>query len=140
MIEFPEEPRASSSGPNGAGRAAEPATEAELWLRRELAFLQRVERRILRRAHWRREAWRLVAVGSILAVFALCWYLAAAATGSPANNACPSKSSTTAAASAKGATGATGATGGAGDQGSTKQSATTSTTKAGSGTAASCGS
>lgn len=128
MIEFPEEPRASSSGPNGAGRAADPATEAELWLRRELAFLHRVERRILRRAHWRREAWRLVAVGSILAVFALCWYLAAAATGSPANGSCPSKATTTTAARSST------------DQGSTHQSAATSTTKTASGTAASCGS
>ncbi|WP_034268983.1 hypothetical protein [Actinospica robiniae] len=128
MIEFPEEPRASSSGSHGSGRAAQPATEAELWLRRELAFLHRVERRILRRAHWRREAWRLVAVGSILAVFALCWYLAAAATGSPTNSACPSKAATTAAAHSST------------DQGSTHPSGPTSNTKAAPGTAASCGS
>lgn len=130
MIEFPEEPRASSSSPsNGAGRAADPATEAELWLRRELAFLHRVERRILRRAHWRREAWRLAAVGSILAVFALCWYLAAAATGSSAGS-CAGKASTTAAAHSATTSGSTTEHG----------SATTSTTKTASGTATSCGS
>src|SRR6185312_4867704 len=134
VIEFPEEPRASSSSPsNGAGRAAYPATEAELWLRRELAFLHRVERRILRRAHWRREAWRLAAVGSILAVFALCWYLAAAATGSTTGS-CAGKTSATAAAHGSTAQQTS-------DQGSsTHGSGTTSTTKTTSGTAASCGS
>jgi len=136
VIEFPEEPRASSSSSSpGAGRAADPATEAELWLRRELAFLHRVERRILRRAHWRREAWRVVAVGSMLAVFALCWYLAAIATGGSAQGSCAGKVSTSATAGSGSA--ATGASG----QGSTaRQSGTTSTTKTASGTAASCGS
>jgi hypothetical protein len=98
--------------------------EAEAWLRRELAFLHRVERRIVRRERWRKEAWRAVTVAAILAVFALCWYLAALATHSAADSACTGKAGTT--VSAHAATG--------------KTTAGSATAKTGSGSAASCGS
>lgn len=100
MIEFPDEFGASPAQPAGAGHGpsrAGAATETEVWLRRELAFLHRVERRILRRERWRREAWRGIVVACILSIFALCWYLAALATG-PAHHSCPGKATSTATA------------------------------------------
>jgi Mg/Co/Ni transporter MgtE len=134
VTEFPEDPRASSSSQSGPGGRAGAATEAELWLRRELAFLQRVERRILRRARWRREAWRGIVVGVILAVFALCWYLAALATDGSANRSCTGKATTTAAAQ-----GSTTHQSGANQATTTSAAGGTAVSRSASGTATSCG-
>jgi hypothetical protein len=82
VVEFPED----SSRARGD-------REAEEWLRRELEFLRGVERRILRRARVREDAWRAVAVTVILAMFACCWYLAALSSGDSAGSACPTVSS-----------------------------------------------
>ena len=156
MIEFPEDWRAGAASPepNGAGawRAAGATAEAEVWLRRELAFLHRVERRILRRERWRQEAWRGIVVACILAVFSLCWYLAAVSTDGSSGAACSGKG-TTASAAAQGSTGKSGSTGttsstgkagSTGTTGSTGKAGSTGTTgstaESGSGTAASCGS
>jgi len=73
--------------PDDSPRARE-AREAEDWLRRELEFLRGAERRFLRRARLREEAWRAAAVAFILAIFALCWYLAALGTGAGAGAPC----------------------------------------------------
>lgn len=81
-MEFPEDsPRARED------------QEAEDWLRRELDFLRGAERRILRRARMREEAWRAAAVAFILAIFACCWYLAALGSES-GRSACPPFGST----------------------------------------------
>ena len=104
-MEFPEDPRGE---PRSEGHHSPQAQdrEAEAWLRRELAFLHGVERRILRRSRMRREAWRAAAVALILAVFACCWYLAALSDTS-SSTACPAKGASTASASAQsGASGA----------------------------------
>lgn len=102
-MEFPEEPRPARDPriPNDSGRGDGSARsrsdyEAEVWLRRELAFLYGVERRIKRRARLRKGAWRAIAVAAILAVFAACWYIAALGSHSmsAANNACATKSTT----------------------------------------------
>ena len=74
VMEFPEEPRVPDAHRSPRSRAEH---ETEIWLRRELAFLYGVERKIRRRARFRREAWRAGAVALILAMFAACWYLAA---------------------------------------------------------------
>jgi hypothetical protein len=97
-MEFPEEPRSSDA--HGSPRPR-PGQEAEVWLRRELAFLYGVERRIKRRARLRREAWRAAAVALILAIFSVCWYLAALSSDSAAStgNACPAHSSSAAVSS-----------------------------------------
>jgi hypothetical protein len=97
-MEFPEEPRPSDA--HGSPRPR-PGQETEVWLRRELAFLYGVERRIRRRTRLRREAWRAAAVALILAIFAACWYLAALSSDSAAStgNACPAHSSGAAASS-----------------------------------------
>jgi hypothetical protein len=95
-MEYPEEPRTPDA--HGSPRSR-PGQEAEVWLRRELAFLYGVERRIRRRTRLRREAWRAAAVALILAIFAACWYLAALSTDSAAstgNNACPAHSNSAA--------------------------------------------
>ena len=99
MTEFPEEPRPADA--QGSPRSR-PAHESEVWLRRELAFLYGVERRIARRARLRREAWRAAAVALILAIFAACWYLAALSSDSAAStgNACLAKTATVAARTA----------------------------------------
>ncbi|MBR7834129.1 hypothetical protein KDL01_12705 [Actinospica durhamensis] len=138
VIEFPEDWRAGSSSPEPGGqpggwRAAGATAEAEVWLRRELAFLHRVERRILRRERWRREAWRGVVVACILAVFSLCWYLAAVSTDGSSSASCSGKATTTA-STAQGSTGKSGSTGTTGSTG------TAGSTGKSSGTAASCGS
>lgn len=102
-MEFPEDQR---SDPRGEPRApdARPARaqdhETEAWLRRELAFLHGVERRILRRERMRREAWRAAAVALILAVFSCCWYLAALGGEGSAPAACPATSPRSASAAA----------------------------------------
>ncbi len=135
MIEFPEESRAGSSSSDG-GQAwwyrAGVSTETEAWLRRELAFLHRVERRILRRARWREEAWRAVAVACILAVFSLCWYLAAVSANGSSSSCKGAATTATAAAHGSGTTSTTNATGSTDKSGSTDKTT--------SGTAASCGS
>ena len=103
-MEFPEDPRGDARSPDAhASRAGE--GEAEAWLRRELAFLAGVERRILRRARLRSEAWRAAAVALILAVFAACWYLAALGGEGSAGTACPAKSAASAGAARSGAAG-----------------------------------
>jgi hypothetical protein len=79
--------------PEDAPRAREDR-EAEDWLRRELAFLHDVERRILRRTRLREGAWRAAAVAIILAVFACCWYLAVLGSEGSAGWACPSVGTT----------------------------------------------
>jgi hypothetical protein len=105
-MEFPEDPRGDSRSPDAQPPQAQDR-EAEAWLRRELAFLYGVERRILRRARMRREAWRAAAVALILAVFACCWYLAALSSEGSSGTACPAKSATAnAAAKAGGGSGA----------------------------------
>jgi hypothetical protein len=98
-MEYPEEPR-SPDGPRFPRSRSE--HEVEIWLRRELAFLYGVERKIKLRARCRREAWRAAAVALILAMFAACWYLAALSSDSVASssNACPAKSTTAVSASA----------------------------------------
>ena len=108
VMEFPEDPRSrpEPQSPDGArpgGHSSNGAHspragadhEAEAWLRRELAFLHTVERRIVRRARWRREGWRAAAVALILAMFACCWYLAALSSDGASNGACPSNGATT---------------------------------------------
>jgi hypothetical protein len=97
-MEFPEDPRNDSHTPDAHSPRAEDV-EAEAWLRRELAFLYGVERRIQRRARLRREGWRAAAVALILAVFACCWYLAALSSEGATRDACPAKSATTSAGS-----------------------------------------
>ena len=98
-MEFPEEPRVPDAHRSPRSRSEH---EVEIWLRRELAFLYGVERRIKRRTRFRREAWRAAAVALILAMFAACWYLAALSSDSVASssNACPAKTVTAAAGSA----------------------------------------
>ena len=93
-MEFPEEPRTPDAHRSPRSRSEH---EVEIWLRRELAFLYGVERRIKRRTRFRREAWRAAAVALILAMFAACWYLAALSsdTVSSSSNACPAKVVTT---------------------------------------------
>jgi hypothetical protein len=82
-MEFPEEPRPRDPRIPDAHRTPRSRAEHdEVWLRRELAFLYGVERRILRRARIRKEAWRAAAVAAILAMFAACWYLAAVSSNS----------------------------------------------------------
>ena len=95
-MEYPEEPRSPDAHGSPHSR---PGHETEIWLRRELAFLYGVERRIRRRTRVRREAWRAAAVALILAIFAACWYLAALSSDSAAStgNACPAKTGTAAA-------------------------------------------
>jgi hypothetical protein len=100
-MEFPEDPRGDSRSPDAQPPQAQDR-EAEAWLRRELAFLYGVERRILRRARVRREAWRAAAVALILAVFACCWYLAALSSEGSSGTACPAKSATANAAAKAG--------------------------------------
>ena len=99
-MELPEEPRSPDAHRSPRSRAEH---ETEIWLRRELAFLYGVERRIKRRTRLRREAWRAAAVALILAMFAACWYLAALSSDSVASssssNACPAKTVTAVAAS-----------------------------------------
>lgn len=99
-MEFPEDPRGDSRwdahSPQAHGQAQDGETEA--WLRRELAFLHGVERRILRRSRMRKEAWRAAAVALIMAVFACCWYLAALSSDNSSSTACPAKASTASAA------------------------------------------
>jgi len=92
-MEFPEEPRTPDAHRSPRSRSEH---EVEIWLRRELAFLYGVERKIKRRTRFRREAWRAAAVALILAMFAACWYLAALSsdTVSSSSNACPAKSVT----------------------------------------------
>ena len=98
-MEFPEEPRSPDSHHSRRSRSEH---ETEIWLRRELAFLYGVERRIKRRTRLRREAWRAAAVALILAMFAACWYLAALSSDSVASssNACAAKTVATAGQSA----------------------------------------
>jgi hypothetical protein len=98
-MEFPEDPHGDARSPDARPPQAQDQ-EAEAWLRRELAFLYGVERRILRRTRMRREAWRAAAVALILAVFACCWYLAALSSDGSSGTACPAKSATAAAAKA----------------------------------------
>lgn len=102
MMEYPEDPRSARepSGPEPPSppnypEGTRPAGEAEAWLRRELSFLHAIERRILRRERWCREAWRVATVAFILAAFACCWYLAALGSDDAMNGGCPSKSTTT---------------------------------------------
>jgi hypothetical protein len=94
VMEFPEEPRVPDAHGSPRSRSEH---ETEVWLRRELAFLYGVERRIRRRTRLRREAWRGAAVALILAMFAACWYLAAISSDSIASNsgrACPAATAT----------------------------------------------
>lgn len=104
-MEFPEEPRPSRD-PLTPDAHRSPRSraehEVEVWLRRELAFLYGVERKIVRRARIRKEAWRAAAVAAILAMFAACWYLAAVSSNSlsSSSNSCATKSATTASGSA----------------------------------------
>ena len=83
-MEFPEEPARRDPRTPDAHRSPRSRAEheTEVWLRRELAFLHGVERRILRRTRIRKEAWRAAAVAAILAMFAACWYLAAVSSNS----------------------------------------------------------
>lgn len=101
VMEFPEEPRVPDAHRSPRSRAEH---ETEIWLRRELAFLYGVERRIRRRARFRREAWRAGAVALILAMFAACWYLAAisseSVSSSSSGKACSTSSSTAVAGAA----------------------------------------
>jgi hypothetical protein len=101
VVEFPEEPRSHDAHRSRRSRSEH---ETEIWLRRELAFLYGVERRIKRRARLRREAWRAAAVALILAMFAACWYLAAISSESVASsssgNACSASTATVIANSA----------------------------------------
>lgn len=82
MTEFPEDSPRAREDP-----------EAEDWLRRELAFLHGVERRVVRRARAREEAWRVGAVALIFVMFASCWYLAALSSSDGSGTACPVASS-----------------------------------------------
>jgi len=109
-MEFPEEPRVPDAPRSPRSRAEH---ETEIWLRRELAFLYGVERKIKRRTRFRREAWRAAAVALILAMFAACWYLAALSSDSVASSgsrACSVKTATVAADSAQAKTTGTSAT------------------------------
>ncbi|HWG27482.1 hypothetical protein [Actinospica sp.] len=85
VMEFPEEPRPARD-PRTPDAHRPPRSraehETEVWLRRELAFLYGVERKIARRGRIRKEAWRAAAVAAILAMFAACWYLAAVSSNS----------------------------------------------------------
>jgi hypothetical protein len=101
-MEFPEEPRPARDQWNPEARAPHPRAEheTEAWLRRELAFLHGVERKVLRRSKIRKEAWRAAAVAAILAMFAACWYLAAVSSNSLSSSSACAKSSTTASSSA----------------------------------------
>lgn len=103
-MDLPEEPHARDPRTPDAHRSRHPRGqhETEAWLRRELAFLYGVERKILRRTRIRKEAWRAAAVAAILAMFAACWYLAAVSSNSlsSSSNACATKSATTSSASA----------------------------------------
>ena len=111
MTEFPEDsPRAHEN------------REAEDWLRRELAFLHGVERRVVRRTRLREEAWRAGAVALIFVMFASCWYLAALSSSGETGTACPVASADAAAdstvpASGSGGTADTGGTAGSGGAG-----------------------
>jgi hypothetical protein len=109
-MEFPEDPRGDWRSPDADSSHAQDG-EAEAWLRRELAFLYGVERRIVRRSRWRKEAWRAAAVALILAVFAVCWYLAALSSEGSSSTACPAKSATAVSGSAKSGSAATGSGG-----------------------------
>jgi hypothetical protein len=95
VMEFPEEPRTPDAHRSPRSRSEH---EVEIWLRRELAFLYGVERKIKRRTRFRREAWRAAAVALILAMFAACWYLAALSSegvaSSSSGKACPAASAT----------------------------------------------
>jgi hypothetical protein len=82
VTEFPEDSPQAREG-----------REAEDWLRRELAFLHGVERRVARRARVRAEVWRAGAVGLIFVMFASCWYLAALSSSGETGTACPVSSS-----------------------------------------------
>jgi hypothetical protein len=103
-MDLPEEPHARDPRTPDAHRSRHPhgQHETEAWLQRELAFLHGVERKILRRARIRKEAWRAAAVAAILAMFAACWYLAAVSSNSlsSSSNGCAAKSATTSSASA----------------------------------------
>jgi hypothetical protein len=103
-MEFPEEPRPARDPRSPEPRPARPSAEheTEAWLRRELAFLHGVERKILRRGRIRKEAWRAAAVAAILAMFAACWYLAAVSSNSlsSSSNACAAKTATSTTGSA----------------------------------------
>ena len=102
-MDLPEEPHARDPRIPDAhhSRHSHGQHETEAWLRRELAFLHGVERKIVRRARIRKEAWRAAAVAAILAMFAACWYLAAVSSNSlSSSNACATKSATTSSASA----------------------------------------
>ena len=107
VMEFPEEPRTPDAHRSPRSRSE---YETEIWLRRELAFLYGVERRIKRRSRFRREAWRAAAVALILAMFAACWYLAALSSESVASStsskACATKSATSVTSSAHSGTAA----------------------------------
>lgn len=114
-MDFPEEPRPARDPrtPDAHGsRHSRAERETEAWLRRELAFLHGVERRILRRARIRKEAWRAAAVAAILAMFAACWYLAAVSSNSlsSSSNACVTKTAATSTGSAHLTGGASAAT------------------------------
>jgi hypothetical protein len=101
VMEFPEEPRVPDAHRSPRSRSEH---ETEIWLRRELAFLYGVERKIKRRTRFRREGWRAAAVALILAMFAACWYLAALSSDSVASSssrACSVKSAAVAADSAQ---------------------------------------
>lgn len=104
-MDHPEEPRPARDPRTPDAHGSRPSRaehETEAWLRRELAFLAGVERRILRRTRIRKEAWRAAAVAAILAMFAACWYLAAVSSNSLSSNsnACVTKSATSSSASA----------------------------------------
>ena len=109
-MEYPEDPRPPGEPrtPDAHSPEARADREAEEWLRRELAFLQGVERRILRRSRMRHEAWRAAAVALILAIFACCWYLAALGSDHASSTACPSGSPTAAAGSGSAGSGSAG--------------------------------
>jgi hypothetical protein len=92
-MEFPEEPRVPDAHRSPRSRSEH---ETEIWLRRELAFLYGVERKIRRRARFRREAWRAGAVALILAMFAACWYLAALSSEGVASSSSSGKACSTA--------------------------------------------
>ncbi|MBR7829451.1 hypothetical protein KDK95_24305 [Actinospica sp. MGRD01-02] len=106
VMDFPEEPRPARDPrtPDSHGpRPPRGEHETEAWLRRELAFLYGVERKILRRTRIRKEAWRAAAVAAILAMFAACWYLAAVSSNSlsSSSDACATKTATSSSASSQ---------------------------------------
>lgn len=103
-MDLPEEPRPARDPRTPDSHRSRPPRgehETEAWLRRELAFLYGVERRILRRTRIRKEAWRAAAVAAILAMFAACWYLAAVSSNSlsSSSDACAAKTATSTSAS-----------------------------------------